>query len=490
MKVILAIDSGTTGNRVLAFSHDLDIVAESYYEFPKTHPKPGWVEQDAEQIWQTLRQALLDVSAKVGVENIVAIGITNQRETTIVWDRESGKPAANAIVWQDRRTADMCAQLADATAAVKTKTGLFIDPYFSATKIKWMLDHVDGLRARAEAGSLAFGTVDSWLIWKLTGGRLHATDPSNASRTLCFNIRTMEYDDELLALFGVPRALVPEVRPSNGSFGVTEANLLGRETPIAGVLGDQQSALFGQGGWEHGIVKNTYGTGLFLMASTGEAIPDSGNLINTIGWQLDDEVTYAIEGSVFVGGACLQWLRDQLGLLASAADSQPMAESLDSNDGVYFVPALAGLGAPYWDPDARGMIIGLTQGTTPSHIARAALEGIAYQSRDMIEEMQQVAGSLEFTRMRVDGGVAKNDFLMQFQADISGLEIERPVIIESTAVGAAAIAGMATGFWTRDELQQLRKTDRIFTPAMAPAQRDAHCRRWQDAVKRALKWEK
>lgn len=487
-QLILAIDAGTTGNRVLAFSNDQMIVADAYYEFPRTTPKPGWVEQDPDDIWSTTAQALKDVLHAVESENVRAIGITNQRETTILWDRATGAPVGNALVWQDRRTTDACAALAEHSADVKNRTGLFIDPYFSATKIAWLLDHHKDLRSRAENGEIAFGTVDSWLIWKLTGGRQHVTDPSNASRTLCYNIRTGEYDDTLLSLFNVPRAVLPEVRASDGDFGSTDAAITGCEIPICGVLGDQHAALFGQLGWEAGVVKNTYGTGLFMMASTGSSIPDSGQLINTVAWQLGDEVTYAIEGSVFIGGACVQWLRDGLEIVDTAAETEALAESLRDNDDVYFVPALAGMGAPYWDPTARGAIVGLTQGTTRAHLARAALEAIAFQTADLVNELQQATATAGFDRMRVDGGATANNFLMQFQADVTGLTIERPVITESTAFGAAALAGLSSGLWSREALVAGRRIDREFRPALGEAERQAAQARWASAVERALGW--
>lgn len=486
--LILAIDAGTTGNRVLAFGRDLGIVADSYYEFPRSMPQPGWVEQDPMEIWRTTKAALDDVLGETSGKNIRAIGITNQRETTILWDGTTGEPVGNAIVWQDRRTAKICEDLADMTTEVKSRTGLFIDPYFSATKIAWMLDNTKGLRERAEHGKIKFGTVDTWLIWQLTGGRKHVTDASNASRTLCYNIRDQAYDDDLLTLFRVPRQVMPEVLPSDSLFGTTDPAIAGKEIPIHGVLGDQQAALFGQMGWEPGVVKSTYGTGLFMMAATGSELPDSGNLINTVAWQLDNEMTYAIEGSVFIGGACIQWLRDGLGLIETAAETEDMAESLDDNGDVYFVPALAGMGAPYWDPTARGAIIGLTQGTTRAHLARAALEAIAFQTADLIAEMERVAPSLAVDRLRVDGGAVHNNFLMQFQADIAGLTIERPVMTESTAFGAAAIAGIASGFWSRDELVAGRKIDRVFEPRLTSEAGVQARQRWGEAVERALSW--
>ncbi|HDK35498.1 MAG TPA: glycerol kinase, partial [Bacteroidetes bacterium] len=390
MNVILAIDLGTTGNRVIAFSENGTVVSKSYYEFPQIFPQPGWVEHDPFDIWNTVKRALTDVAAAVGPENIAAIGITNQRETTILWDKSTGKPVYNAIVWQCRRTASQCDRLREHAGFIKQRTGLFLDPYFSATKIKWILDHVEGARQKAENGQIIFGTVDTWVLWNLTGGAAHATEPSNASRTLCFNIHTLRFDDDLLRIFDIPETLLPEVKESGADFGHTAKKLLGREIPITGILGDQQAAFFAHGGWQEGVIKNTYGTGLFVVTSTGDQIPNSGKLVNTIAWSIDGKVTYALEGSVFIGGAAIQWLRDGLKIIQSAGESEPLAVSLPDNEGVYFVPALAGLGAPDWDPSARGTFLGITRGTGPAHFARAALEAIAYQSKDVIEEMRVV----------------------------------------------------------------------------------------------------
>ncbi len=489
MKVILAIDLGTTGNRVIAFSKEGEILARSYYEFPQIFPKPGWVEHNPMDIWQTTQKALHDVVAEIGVENVEAIGLTNQRETTILWDRKTGRPVYNAIVWQCRRTASLCDALRENEAWIKKRTGLFLDPYFSATKIKWILDNVAGVRAKAEAGELAFGTVDTWVLWNLTGGAVHATEPSNASRTLLFNIHSLQFDDELLQLFQIPRALLPEVRPSGANFGATTANLLGKAIPITGILGDQQAAFFAHGGWEPGVLKNTYGTGLFVVSSTGAAIPDSGKLVNTVAWQLNGETTYALEGSIFIGGAAIQWLRDGLKILTSAAESEALATSLSNNEGVYFVPALAGLGAPYWDPSARGTFLGLTRGTGRAHLARAALEALAYQTRDVVEEMAATTGSRAFKKLAVDGGASKNNFLMQFQADILNMPVERPQVVETTAFGAAGVAGLTSGFWTREEFLHARKVDRVFLPKMPAKEREHNYARWKEAIRRALKWE-
>ncbi len=488
MKVILAIDLGTTGNRVIAFSKDGRIVARAYYEFPQIFPEPGWVEQDPREIWRTTLKALHDVVGQVGVENVEAIGLTNQRETTILWERATGKPVYNAIVWQCRRTAAMCDALREYEPQIKRKTGLFLDPYFSATKIRWILDHVSGAQEKAEAGALAFGTVDTWILWQLTAGAVHATEPSNASRTLLFNIHTLAFDDDLLKLFGIPRPLLPEVKPSGGAFGTTTRALLGKSIPVTGILGDQQAAFFAHGGWEPGVVKNTYGTGLFVVTSTGRTVPDSGKLVNTIAWQLDGETTYALEGSIFVGGAAIQWLRDGLKILESAAESEELAVSLSDNEGVYFVPALTGLGAPYWDPEARGTFLGLTRGTTRAHFARAALEALAYQTRDVIEEMVKATGGQNLKKLAVDGGASKNNFLLQFQSDILNIPVERPQVVETTAFGAAGVAGLTAGFWDRDAFLRARKIDRIFSPRMKAEDRERFYARWKKAVQRALKW--
>ncbi|MHB9155957.1 MAG: glycerol kinase GlpK [Endomicrobiales bacterium] len=487
MKVILAIDLGTTGNRVIAFTRDGRMRAKSYYEFPQIFPRPGWVEHNPLDIWKTTRRALEDVVKKVGAGNVAAVGITNQRETAVLWDRNTGKPVYNAIVWQCRRTSEMCAKYAAHAPLVRRKTGLFIDPYFSATKIRWMIDNVPGVKKGMARGDVVFGTIDAWILWKLTGGRVHATEPSNAARTLCFNIHTMAYDPELLGIFGLPGSIFPQVKESGGDFGVLDKKLVGREIPVTGILGDQQASLFAQGGWERGVVKNTYGTGLFLMAAVPDALKDPGPLVTTVAWKTGGEARYALEGSVFVGGSSLQWLRDGLKIITASPETEDMARSLPSNEGVYFVPALTGLGAPYWDPAARGMIIGLTRGTRREHIARAALEGIAYQVKDVVEAMGKISGE-RFKRLRVDGGASRNDFLMQFQADILGVPIERPRVIETTALGAAGIAGISSGFWSRDEFLKTRRVERVFSPVMKKRERESYYCRWKEAVQRAMKW--
>ncbi len=447
MKVILAIDLGTTGNRVIAFSQQGEIIASAYYEFPQIYPKPAWVEHDPEAIWATTSKALNEVTEKVGKNNILAIGITNQRETTILWNKKTGNPIYNAIVWQCRRTAKMCQDLKSYAPLIKEKTGLFLDAYFSATKIKWILDNVP------TDNDTIFGTVDSWILWKLTG--VHATDVSNASRTMLFNIHTLDYDDELLKLFGVPRHLLPEVQDSDSDFG----------GGIVAILGDQQAALYGQG-----AIKNTYGTGLFLVANTGDKIPKTDKLINTIAWKIKGKVSYALEGSVFVGGSAVQWLRDGLQIIEKSGDTEALMAQ--DNGGVYFVPALVGLGAPYWNPDARGLITGLTRGTTRGHIIRATLESMAYQTRDVIEAMDQ-----KFDTLCVDGGASANNFLMQFQADILNMTVERPKILESTAFGVARLAGVEPG---------ARKIDRVFKPSMSERQRKELYDDWKKAIKLAI----
>ncbi len=489
-KYILALDLGTTGNRAILFDRKQAMVAKAYREFRQIFPKPGWVEHDPVEIWQTTLQVIREVLSAAAPSEIAAIGITNQRETAIVWERKSGKPICNAIVWQCRRTQGECEKLKKAgwAPAIKKKTGLTVDPYFSGTKVKWILDHTPNARKKAEAGKLAFGTVDSWVIWNLTGGKVHATDYSNASRTMLLNIRELKWDAELCKRFNVPAVMLPRLSDSSGEITVTSSRVLGGEIPIAGVIGDQQGAMFAQGCFTPGVVKNTYGTGLFLQVNTKKKIPASKNLLNTIAWKIGSEVDYALEGSVFIGGACIQWLRDGLHLIQSASETEELASSLESNDDVYFVPALVGLGAPYWDSEARGMIIGITRGTTAKHFARAAVEAIAYQTKDVVEVMHRDLGA-PIRKLQVDGGATANNFLMQFQADILGCSVERPKVIETTALGAAGLAGIAVGFWKdRDEFLSHRAVDRLFQPKLAAAKRKALYSRWQEAVRRALKW--
>lgn len=486
-KVILAFDLGTTGNRVMAFTRDGGVAARAYYEFPQIFPQAGWVEHDPQAILTTALQALSDVAAIVGPENIESIGITNQRETSILWDRSTGQPVYNAIVWQDRRTEKMCQDLAAHKDLVKQKTGLFLDPYFSATKIAWMMDHVPGLKEKIKHGEIIFGTPDTWLLWNLTGGRAHATDPSNASRTLLFDINQMRFDEELLRVFDVPPAILPEVKDSDAVFGSLDKKFIGREIPITGILGDQQAALLAQCGWDNNLAKVTYGTGIFAMANTLGELSRSARLVSTVAWKIGGEVNYALEGSIFIGGAALQWLRDGLKIIEKAGDSEQLATALKDNEGIYFVPALQGLGAPYWDPQARGMIIGLTRKTTTANIARAALEAMAFQVREVVDEMRQVIRQ-KVALLRVDGGAAANNFLLQFQADIARTAIERTTMNETTALGAAGVSGLSAKFWTKDEFKKIVTKDRVFTPHMDEKIAAGYYRKWQEAVKRSLRW--
>ncbi|GIV59328.1 glycerol kinase GlpK [Rhodocaloribacter litoris] len=493
MSFILALDQGTTSSRAIVFDHRGRIRAVAQQEFEQLFPRPGWVEHDAEEIWSSQMLVATQAIRKAGLtaRDIAAVGITNQRETTVVWDRETGRPIHHAIVWQDRRTSDFCGRLkADGHEPVfREKTGLLLDPYFSGTKVRWLLDHVEGARARAEAGRLAFGTIDTWLVWNLTGGRVHVTDPSNASRTLLFNIHTGDWDDDLLDRLGVPRSLLPEVRPSSQVYGETAPGLFETALPIAGIAGDQQAALFGQLCTRPGMVKNTYGTGCFMLMNTGtEAVPSTNNLLTTVAWRLDDRMTYALEGSVFIAGAVVQWLRDGLELIRSAAEIETLAAQVPDNGGVYLVPAFAGLGAPHWDPYARGAILGLTRGATKAHLARAALEGIAYQVADILEAMEADAG-LRLAELRVDGGATANNLLLQFQADLLGVPVVRPEVLETTALGAAYLAGLATGYWNDlDDLAEQWVEDRRFRPAM-PGDDVRRLRKgWQKALERAKQW--
>jgi glycerol kinase len=491
MRAILAIDQGTTGSTCLVIDEQGRVVGRSYSEFTQHYPQPGWVEHDAAEIWGvTLRVAREAIAAADGVD-IVGIGITNQRETTVVWDRATGEPVGRAIVWQDRRTTELCRRLKEEGREpwVRARTGLVLDPYFSGTKLTWLLQEQPGLRRRAEAGELAAGTIDSWLIWKLTGGRVHATDPTNASRTLLYNIDTLDWDDELLGLFGVPRALLPEVRPSSGDFGTALEAHFGRPIPVLGVAGDQQAALFGQGCTEPGLAKNTYGTGAFLLLHTGaERVESKSGLLTTVSCGPRGEAAYALEGSIFIAGAAVQWLRDGFHVIDSAAETEALARGLESNGGVYFVPAFVGLGAPHWDPDARGTIVGLTRGTTRAHLARAALEAMAYASRDLLEAMEQDSG-VAATELRVDGGATNNDWLMQFQADAIALPVVRPRIVETTALGAAGLAGIAAGVWgDAAEFLAARAEPARFDPAMPEAEREMLFAGWRRAVRAALVW--
>ena len=492
-RFVLALDQGTTGSTALVVDPDGAVRARGYAELPQHFPRPGWVEHDPERIWSTVEDAAGQAlrAARIDGTEVATIGITNQRETAVVWERASGRPIHHAIVWQCRRTAEMCDRMkADGLEALfRRKTGLVLDAYFSGTKIRWLLDHVSGARARAERGELAFGTVDTWLLWRLTGGRVHATEPSNASRTLCFDIEKLAWDGELAAALGVPMALLPDVRPSAGIFGETAGGgLLPAGIPITGIAGDQQAALFGQNCLEPGTAKNTYGTGCFLLVNTGaRPVASTHGLLTTVAWSLGDRVTYALEGSVFIAGAAIQWLRDGLGIIAQAAETQALAESVSDTGGVYMVPAFVGLGAPYWDPYARGTLVGLTRGTGRAHLARAALEAIAYQSRDVLDAMAADAGA-PIRTLRVDGGAVANDFLCQFQADMLGVEVLRPAVTETTGLGAAYLAGVGAGLWQPEDLGARWRLDRRFTPAASPTARDAAYRGWRRAVERARAW--
>jgi len=490
---ILAFDQGTTSSRALLFDRDGHVVATAQKEFRQIYPHPGWVEHDPREIWSTQAGVAAEAltHAGVGGVDIAAIGITNQRETTIVWDRRTGEPVYNAIVWQDRRTADFCERLrADgAQDLIASRTGLRIDAYFSGSKIRWILDNVAGAREAAEAGHLAFGTVDSWLVWHLTGGKLHVTDVSNASRTMLFNIHRLEWDDELLALLGVPRQMLPEVRSSSEVYGHTTTSLLSKPVPIAGIAGDQQAALFGQMCLRPGMVKNTYGTGCFMVMNTGDKPQASShNLLTTVAWKIGDRVDYALEGSIFIGGAVVQWLRDGLGIIRHSRDVEALATSVPDADGVVLVPAFAGLGAPHWQPHARGTLFGATRGTTAAHVARAALDSIAFQTLDVLRAMEADAG-LHVAELRVDGGAAANDLLMQWQADLLGADVVRPNVIETTAAGAAYLAGLAVGFWPDiDTLQRQWQLQRRFSRKLSEEEVNRAVKGWQRAVRAAKVW--
>jgi glycerol kinase len=494
MAYILALDQGTTSSRAIVFDHAGTIRTVAQKEFRQIFPKAGWVEHDAEEIWASQLGVAVEALERAGLQarDLAAIGITNQRETTVVWDRETGKPIHHAIVWQDRRTAEFCERLKNdgAAATVQQKTGLIIDAYFSATKVRWILDNIPGARARAEAGQLAFGTIDTWLIWKLTGGRRHVTDVSNASRTMLFNIHALKWDDDLLRLFGVPASLLPEVRASSEILDRTTTSLGIGDVPIAGVAGDQQAALFGQMCRQPGMSKNTYGTGCFLLQNIGTTpTPSQNRLVTTVAWKVNGRTDYALEGSVFIGGAVVQWIRDGLGLIRSAAEIEPLATSVADNGGVFLVPAFAGLGAPHWDGFARGTIVGITRGTTAAHIARAALESIAFQVADLLDAMAADCG-IAATELRVDGGAATNDTLMQMQADFLGVPVVRPAVTETTALGAAYLAGLAVGFWgSVDEVTGQWRVDRRFEPHMAQSAARSLRQRWTAAVERSKGWE-
>lgn len=488
-KFILSLDQGTTSSRAIVFNHSGEIIAIAQKEFTQIYPKPGWVEHDPNEIWSTQLSVATEVIAKAGltVVDIEAIGITNQRETTVVWDRKTGKPIYNAIVWQDRRTSEYCISVKEQGKAklIQEKTGLIIDSYFSATKVKWILENVEGAREKAENGDLAFGTVDSWLIWNLTAGKVHVTDVSNASRTMIYNIHSLSWDDELLALFDIPKSMLPEVKSSSEVYGKTAGNILAAQLPIAGIAGDQQSALFGQMCTQPGMVKNTYGTGCFMLMNIGKSPKSSNNnLLTTIAWQINGEVNYALEGSIFIAGAVVQWLRDELGLIQKSSDVEMLAQQVEDTNGVYIVPAFAGLGAPYWNQDARGTITGITRGTNKSHIARAALESIAYQTMDVLNAIQADAGT-PITELRVDGGATANDLLMQFQADLLDCKVIRPEVTEVTAIGAAYLAGLATGFWKNiDEIKSQWQINQTFVANNKVS--EERIKGWQKAIEASI----
>ncbi len=492
-KLILALDQGTTSSRAIVFNHDGEIVNVSQKDFEQIFPKPGWVEHNPNEIWSSQMSVTAEVIAKVGIsgKEIAAIGITNQRETTIVWDRETSKPLYNAIVWQDRRTAKYCDELKAQGHAdiIKEKTGLVLDAYFSATKLKWILDNVKGAREKAEQGKLCFGTVDTWLIWKLTRGKMFMTDVSNASRTMMLNIHTLEWDKELLNLFDIPQSILPEIKQSSEVYGVTSTTLFSTKIPISGVAGDQQAALFGQLCTNPGMVKNTYGTGCFTLMNTGDKpVYSKNNLLTTVAWKINGKTTYALEGSVFVGGAAVQWLRDGAKMINTSREIESLAASVPDNGGVYFVPALTGLGAPYWDPYARGAIVGITRGSTNAHIARATLEGIAFQVYDLAKAMEADFGK-KGIELRVDGGAAANNLMMQFQSDLFKFKVIRPKTLETTALGAAYLAGLAIGYWENiDELQKQWTIDREFVPEMPDDKVAELVKYWNKAIGRAGNW--
>lgn len=491
-RYILALDQGTTSCRAILFDQECHIVGVAQKEFTQIYPQPGWVEHDPEEIWSTQYGVIAELLARyqVNLEEIAGIGITNQRETTVVWDKHTGKPIANAIVWQCRRTAPLCDELKvkGLEAMFKEKTGLVLDAYFSGTKIRWILDSVPGAQEKAEKGDLLFGTMDTWLVWNLTKGRIHVTDYSNASRTLLYNIKTLEWDSELLRQLNIPLAMLPEVKPSSYIYGETAPEgFFGHQIPIAGIAGDQQAALFGQACFEPGMAKNTYGTGCFMLLNTGEEVYESQHgLVSTIAWGIEGKVIYALEGSVFIAGAVIQWLRDELKLIETAADSEYFAAKVPDNGGVYVIPAFTGLGAPYWDMDARGAIVGLTRGSNKNHIIRAALESMAYQTKDILEAME-ADSKLPLQLLKVDGGAVVNNLLMQFQADLLGVEVERPSCIETTAQGAAYLAGLATGFWcNKEELRGKAKIERSFRPQMEEGLKEKYYQGWKKAVRKVM----
>lgn len=493
MKAVLALDQGTTSSRAILYNHSGDILGVAQKEFSQIYPKSGWVEHNPIEIWDTqlavARQVLSD--CRVDAKEVAAIGITNQRETTVVWDRTTGEPVYNAIVWQDRRTADYCDLLKSSSeaAAITARTGLVVDPYFSGTKLRWILDHVPQARARAQKGELAFGTIDTWLLWKLTQGRVHKTDSSNASRTMLMNLESLSWDLDLLKQFEIPDSLLPQIVRSSEIYGQSDPAHFGSEIPIAGIAGDQQAALFGQNCTQIGMAKNTYGTGCFMLMNVGpKPIPSTQRLLSSVGWTRPNQQCYVLEGSVFIAGAAIQWLRDGLGIIKSASEVEALAKQVPDSDGVYLVPAFAGLGAPHWDAYARGTIVGITRGTTAAHLARAALEGIAFQVADVLTAMEKDSSS-KLTELRVDGGASANNLLMQFQADVMQCPVVRPKIIETTSLGAAYLAGLATGFWKNDsEIQSIWQAERRFEPMMSPREAQARRERWADALDRSRQW--
>ncbi len=495
MPYVMSIDQGTTSSRTILFDPLGTQIAVAQQEFRQIYPKTGWVEHDATEIWETQLATMRDVLAKASIAPslLAAIGITNQRETTVIWNRQTGEPIHHAIVWQDRRTASICDKLKNAGASdtIRRKTGLVIDAYFSGTKVAWLLDNVPGARSLANQGQLAFGTIDSWLLWKLTGGKIHATDVSNASRTMLYNIHTGDWDDELLRLLNVPREVLPKVRASSEVYGEIDSSLLGKSIPVAGIAGDQQSALFGQMCTRPGMAKNTYGTGCFMLLNTGtEAVESRNQLLTTVGWKIGDKTEYALEGSVFIGGAVVQWLRDGLGIIKTSRDVQTLASQVEDSGDVYLVPAFAGLGSPHWDPYARGTIVGITRGTTAAHIARAAVDSIAFQVADLLDAMHQDSG-LKLTELRVDGGATADNLLLQIQADLLGIPVVRPTVTETTALGAAYLAGLAVGFWKSvDNIAGQWQVDRRFEPSISPELARKKRARWSEAVERSKGWHR
>nr|WP_201774918.1 glycerol kinase GlpK [Clostridium aceticum] len=490
----MALDQGTTSSRAILFDHNGKIIGIAQKEFTQFYPKAGWVEHDPMEIWGTQSGVAREVLEKTGIlpHEIAAIGITNQRETTIVWDKATGKPIHNAIVWQCRRTANLCDELKKKGMEeyIRNYTGLVVDAYFSGTKIKWILDHVEGAREKAEKGELLFGTVDTWLIWNLTRGKVHVTDYSNASRTMLYNIKELKWDEKILKELNIPASMLPEVKPSSMVYGYTDHQTFGgADIPIAGAAGDQQAALFGQACFQPGMTKNTYGTGCFMLMNTGEKhVPSNNGLLTTLAWGVDGKVEYALEGSIFVAGAAVQWLRDELRLIRDAEDTEYLATKVKNSNGVYVVPAFTGMGAPYWDMYARGTIVGLTRGAKAEHIIRATLEAIAYQTRDVLEAMQEDSG-IQLQTLKVDGGAVSNNFLMQFQSDLLGVKVERPEVTETTALGAAYLAGLAVGFWKdKEEIAYKWKVDNTFYPSMEEMEREKMYKGWKRAVNRALKW--